>query len=399
MKLVYLAPVGLFDDWAHTIQIMKMCEAFAKNGLEVELVVPNRKTTNNNVDTRTADPFDYNDVEKIFRITKLPFLDFDYGNPSKFFYWVRFISFLFTSRIYLILTGYDILYTREQYMIPFFRNVFVEKHALPAVLDDMHKFVYSKARGIVVLTSFLKKILVDSGVPEEKVLVSHDGVSLNDFKNVINQSEARKKLNLSQSDFIYGYLGTLKTMGMEKGVKTGIDALEHLPANYKFYVIGGDPVDVDFYKNYTSTVNKTDRVIFTGRIPTRDRELYNSACDALVAPFPVNDHYSYYMSPLKIFEYMASKRPIVVTDLPSLKEVLRDKDTALFVPPEDPRSLAKAIVNLSDDRSLYDSLVKNAYEDVSEHYTWENRAQGIINFAEGQAEYGPEHDSLGNRTQ
>src|SRR5690349_13765708 len=98
MKLIYLAPIGLFDDWAHTVQIMKMCEAFSQNGVEVELVVPHRKVSNNGIDPATADPFQYNNVEKIFTITKLPFLDLFYGSGNKFFYWIRLLTFLFSAK-------------------------------------------------------------------------------------------------------------------------------------------------------------------------------------------------------------------------------------------------------------------------------------------------------------
>ncbi len=391
--------MGLFDDWAHNIQIMKMCEAFANNGLEVELVVPKRKNTNNNVNPKITDPYYYNNVENNFRITQLPFLDFSYGNPSSFFYWLRFLSFLVTSRIYLALTNYDILYTREHYFAPFFRNVFVEKHALPTDLDDVHKFLYTKAKGIIVITNFLKSRLMDHGIDPEKILVSHDGVNLNDFKDIMSQTESRQKLKIDLDKFYFGYLGTLKTMGMEKGVKTGIDSLAFLPKNFVFYVIGGDPIDVGFYKNYAESVGKADRVIFTGRIPVRDRELYVGACDIMVAPFPVHEHYSYYMSPLKIFEYMASKRPIIVTDLPSLREVLKDKETGLFVPPENPKALADAIIELSMNKNLYDNLVVNAYKEVSENYTWIKRSKTIYNFALENGEYGAEHDITSKQKQ
>ena len=63
MKLLYLSSVGVPTDWAHGIQIMKMCEAFANIGVQVELVVPRRATA------IKSDPFDYYGIRKNFTIT------------------------------------------------------------------------------------------------------------------------------------------------------------------------------------------------------------------------------------------------------------------------------------------------------------------------------------------
>jgi glycosyltransferase involved in cell wall biosynthesis len=86
------------------------------------------------------------------------------------------------------------------------------------------------------------------------------------------------------------------------------------------------------------------------------------------------------MSPLKIFEYMASKRPIIATNLPSLREILVDGENAILVPPGSPGALAGAIKRLSGDNALCAKLAENAYLDVSEKYTWKMRAEKIISF-------------------
>ena len=57
----------------------------------------------------------------------------------------------------------------------------------------------------------------------------------------------------------------------------------------------------------------------------------------LVLPNPASAISSAFTSPLKLFEYMASGRPIVASDLPSLREVLRDGENALLVAPGNPR--------------------------------------------------------------
>lgn len=63
------------------------------------------------------------------------------------------------------------------------------------------------------------------------------------------------------------------------------------------------------------------------------------------------------------------------------KEVLTDEETELFVPPSDPAQLAKAIERLMNDKAVYENLVKNAYREVTEKYTWYKRAENILSQA------------------
>lgn len=372
MKLIYLANAGLLDDWAHAVQIMSMCEAFAANGAEVTLVVPRRKFL------VAKDPFAYYGIKSNFNIVRLPVVDIRHGTASVVLYWVRFLSFLFMARCYVFFTKYDLLYTREIYAAGLFRRVFLELHSLPKKITCLHRYVYGCVEGIVVLTSFIRSKLVTEGVPEEKIFIAPDAVRLENFLDQLPVSEARKNLNLSSDDVLFGYVGTLKTMGMEKGVSTAIDALVFLPIKYKLFVVGGEEKDIEYYKAYAQERDLLKRIIFAGKITHTLVPLYMSSCDILVAPFPDIEHYRWYMSPLKIFEYMASMRPIIVTNLPSLKEVLTDGETALFVPPSDPTQLAKTIEQLANNRDLYEKLVTNAHREVTERYTWRKRAEHIL---------------------
>ena len=189
---------------------------------------------------------------------------------------------------------------------------------------------------------------------------------------------------ISRNDFVYGYIGSLRTMGMEKGVIDGLKTLGLLPQNYKFLIVGGEKEDVEFYKNISDELGVSGRVIFTGQILYSDIPKYAAKCDVFVAPFPRNEHFSLYMSPLKIFEYMVSKKPIVTTDLPSLREVLVDGENAMLIPPGNPQALAGAIIKLKENPEYGKKIADRAYLNVSEKYTWKTRAQKIISFVKAQ---------------
>lgn len=83
-------------------------------------------------------------------------------------------------------------------------------------------------------------------------------------------------------------------------------------------------------------------------------------------------------SPMKLFEYMASGRPIVASDLPSIREIL-DESSAVLSVPDDSESLAKSIRLVLEDEELGEALAKKALERVKE-YSWDSRARSILDF-------------------
>jgi glycosyltransferase involved in cell wall biosynthesis len=85
-----------------------------------------------------------------------------------------------------------------------------------------------------------------------------------------------------------------------------------------------------------------------------------------------------FTSPIKLFEYMASRRPIVATSLPSIKEILKDGSNALLVGPDDVDLLVKGIKRVLEDHALAEKLAAQAGSDVKK-YTWEKRVKRILN--------------------
>ena len=105
---------------------------------------------------------------------------------------------------------------------------------------------------------------------------------------------------------------------------------------------------------------------------------FQKACDILLMPFPWCEHYAYYMSPLKMFEYMASQRPIIASDLPSIREVLDEKN-CLFCKPDNADDLAEKINFLVVKDNFGRSIAAEAYNKVKD-YTWAKRAKNILEF-------------------
>lgn len=370
MKLAYITNTGLTEGWAHSIQIMNMCKAFSGIGVNITLIVPNRSYLKEN-------PFEHFKIVPIFIIKKLPCIDLFPGNPHPFFYWLRLISFYISARFYVWFNKFDSLYSRDLYSVLFFPSVILEQHSFQKNTHTIFRLTFNPSRKIVALTSFIKNKFVNMGVSKNNVLVSPSGVDLDEFQKLHDNFEIA---GLSKENFVIGYIGTLKTLGMEKGVADGLKALTMLSTGYRFLVVGGEKPDVDYYKEMSVSLKILERVIFLGQVSHTDIAKYASRCDCFIAPFPENKHYKFYMSPLKIFEYMAGRKPIIASDMPSLKEVLINNQNAILVPPNNPQALAQAIIRIKKDPEYGKKLADKAYSDVSEKYTWKIRAEKIISF-------------------
>ena len=122
------------------------------------------------------------------------------------------------------------------------------------------------------------------------------------------------------------------------------------------------------------------QVVFLPRVSLELLPLYQKASNILLMPFPNTEHYAYYMSPMKMFEYMASKRPIIASDLPSIKEVLNTQN-AILVRPGSTQDLVRGVERLLNDTSLGNRIAYKAFSDVVQ-YTWKKRAKKIISFLE-----------------
>ena len=140
MRLIYIANIRLPTEKAHGIQIMKMCEAFAEKGIDVELLVPARR--NDLID----DPFEFYGVKRIFRIKKLPCLDILRFDFAKAGFLISTFTFLSAAKIYLAFRNYDALYARERLVGLLFTNYILEVHALPKRLGRFFRWLLHVCR-------------------------------------------------------------------------------------------------------------------------------------------------------------------------------------------------------------------------------------------------------------
>ncbi len=371
MKIIYIANIRLPTEKAHGIQIMKMCQAFANKGVEVELLVPRRRND------LKQDSFDFYNIEKTFRITRIPCLDFVSFDVANIGFLISTVSFLICSKIYLFFKKYDILYSREQLSGLFFRNFISEVHTLPKKIGYLRRRLLNRAKEIIVLTDFLKNALLRSGIGADKISVLPDAVDLEEFDIDVSKETAREKLKLPLNKKIILYTGSFFLYGW-KGVDVLLESAKMLSGNYLFVLVGGHSWELNKIRKQYELKN----VILVPYVHHAIIPFYLKSADILVIPNKSGDEISEkYTSPLKLFEYMASKRPIICSDLPSLREILTEKE-ALFFKPDSSGDLVRVLLGNIDNLALLQKTADYAFKKVQK-YTWENRALQIKNIFAG----------------
>ncbi|MGH2396839.1 MAG: glycosyltransferase family 4 protein [bacterium] len=164
-----------------------------------------------------------------------------------------------------------------------------------------------------------------------------------------------------------------------KGVDTLVRSATRLGPRVAVFLVGGKAGDVESIRDLIASVGATNVHLMPFQPPGRIPQFLKAA-DVLVLPNTSGSENSvYYTSPLKLFQYMAAGKPIVASDLPSLRQVL-GPENALLVRPDDPEALAQGIQRVLNEHEEAARRAKLAQEQVREH-TWEKRARRVLEFA------------------
>ena len=371
MKIIYLANLRLPTEKAYGIQIAKMCEAFNDAGHEVTLIYPERQNKiKDNI-------FDYYGLRDSFDCNRVGVLDFYWpGFLDKFAAVIKnYISAKKLVHEALKYKDADIFYTRDE-LVDYFlscykKNVIFESHRF----SNKRKIFYSRFKKlnlkIVAISQELKDAFIRFGYKESNILVARDGVDAALFDINLSKEESRRTCNLPQDKKIIMYSGHLFEW---KGADVLAEAAYNMPDSL-FVFAGGTDRDIEKFK----AKYESDNILILGRSPHSKVPSLLKAADVLVLPNRSKEIISEkYTSPLKLFEYMMSQRPIVASDLPSIREVLNDKNSIL-VGSDSPAELMRGIENVLSDSSLAERIAIQSYQDVKE-YTWSRRAEKIIRF-------------------
>ena len=379
MRLIYFADIRLPLERANGIQTMETCHALAERGHDVWLIA--RPDTH----TPQRDPYAYYGLSRHPRfVTELA--------PVKGPQFARRIGYLaFALGRAIGRDKPDVLFTRDLGVAALLarlprglRPPFVyESHGyapevaaeLPRLiatarepsraklkrLEAREALVWREAEGYVTITRALADRLLGALGSRDNLAVVPDGVRL----------DAQRSWTPPPPQPLVGYAGHLYAW---KGVDVLLEAIARVPG-VRGLIVGGQEAEPDLarVRSRAHDLGIMDRVEFTGLVTPGAVPGFLARAQMLVLPNLPSTTSSHFTSPLKLFEYMAAGRPIIASNLPALREVLRDGENALLVEAGDAGALAGAIQTLAANPERGARLGRAAF-DEAQAFSWDRRA-------------------------
>ena len=387
MKIAVIAPTHIPARRANTLQVMKMTQALASLGHSVRLIAPGLPTPGEESCRWDELAHQYGllrpfPVEWLAASPRLRRYDFGWQAVRRARQWEA-----------------DLLYTRLPQAATMASVLgmatILEIHDLPqGKVGPLMFRLFLMGRGakrLVVITHTLALDLAQKlGAPASPpfTIIAPDGVDLARYADLPDPAQARQALNHAREAgssmlperFTAGYTGHFYP---GRGHELLLAMAERLP-EITFLLVGGEPEDV---ARLQAQAKGLKNVILSGFIPNVDLPLYQAACDVLLMPYQrqvaasSGGDIARYLSPMKLFEYLACGRAILCSDLPVLHEVL-NPENAVLLPPDDTQAWVNALKSLQAEPERRGKLAAKARQ-VAVLYTWEARAAQVLDRIKG----------------
>lgn len=373
MKIYYISTAEIPSDKANSIQVVKMCAAMTQLGHAVRLLLPDYAVQQGYSSEDVKLHYGLNSEFDIKRVRLSQFL----GKPR----------FLWQSVNIARRDQVDLIFTRsfEAAAFGLIKNlpVILECHNMPSGrLGPLWFRLFLKLPGqkrLVIITRALQSKLGEKyplTLKNEQMLIAPSGVDVDRYAQIPTPSSAREFLKLPQK-FTVICTGHLYE---GRGMDLFLNLAEVFPG-LQFVWVGGAQADVTYWINQADQ-KALSNVLFTGFVQPALIPTYQAAADLLLMPYEqtfsgsAGTEISDVSSPMKLFEYMASGKPIICSDLPIFREVI-DETTAVLVPPMDIQAWMTAVRLVSSSPGEYQALGQRAREQAAK-FAWVARSQRIL---------------------
>jgi len=299
------------------------------------------------------------------------------------------LIFQFQSYLHVILNKYDFIYTRDFSFLYFVSllpktlrpktKIIFETHKVyhlssKKVSFEQEKKALSVADFTISITDGIKQDLKDK-FQIKNIKTLPDGVNLDFFQKIEAEKDLKQKYGIKENEKIVIYTWSFKDW---KWVDTLIHSAKFVQHdNVKILIVGGKDKEIAEKQKMAKRLWISDKIIFQWFLPQREIVKLLKISNIWVIPNNKTLIWEKYTSPLKVFEYMACWLPIIASNLPSMKEVLKQNQNALFFESENPQELAHKINYLIKNEYLMQSMWKNN-KDIINQYSWQSRAQKIF---------------------
>ena len=221
---------------------------------------------------------------------------------------------------------------------------------------------------IIAVSPMIKDQLINKyNTDVRKIEVIQNGANTDLFKPI----DARKELNLNENWNYVGFSGSFKQWhGIDDLVRSAPLILKEVE-NTKFLLVGDGELKEQTVQ-MVNDLNLTGNFIFIDRVPYEEVPKYVNAFDVCV----ILKNKDIPGSPLKLWEYMACRKPVIATNTEDFR-VLEEYNAGILVDPEKPEEVADAIITLLKNKDLREEMGENGRKYVVENRSWETVAREV----------------------
>jgi glycosyltransferase involved in cell wall biosynthesis len=380
VRVLYLSGVRIPSEKASGLAIVRQCQAFVDIGHTVELIIPSRSNRKNQSIESEYGIIPRFHIENIKSKGIYSLGKFGFG-LMLLYEGLQMFRYFFSIRKQV-----DVIYSRDQRLLVLFilfgfrDRCYVELHTKH--LDPVTHWVIKKVKKVIVISHGLKD-LYEEATNRDNIHIEPSGVDLQQFENLPPVEMLRDEFSLPQNKIIFGYIGKYKTMGESKGVEEIIEAfaLAHKEDNRIFlFLVGIEERETEEVLEICKKVDLPAAAFTLSPLLQSKFARYLMVCDVLMMNYPNTEHYARYMSPTKLFAYLATGKPIISSDLPAIRAVVK-QDLLLFVSPGSISAYTDEILYSADHIEAL-SKAGNVRKQFAFEYTWERRARRLFDQTE-----------------
>ncbi len=244
--------------------------------------------------------------------------------------------------------------------------------------------------GLMMITEEMKNFLLgtkESSLRKSCVWTSGVNPSLFD---PLRCGSMKTALQLEQK-FVLIYHGVFSpNRGLQQAIKA-LALVQNTAPEIRLVLLGKGPAEEELV-SLVLALGLEENVILHPPVRHGDVPKYINAADAGILPFPNLDWWNT-SSPIKLFEYLAMGKPVIVTDIPAHRSVLNGCACGFFAQDNRPSTLAATILHAMESRKSFDRLGKEARNLALQRYSWDSQATKIREFFE-KLIHGPAETSL-----
>ncbi|WP_057462821.1 glycosyltransferase family 4 protein [Pseudovibrio sp. POLY-S9] len=239
---------------------------------------------------------------------------------------------------------------------------------------NLETLVANASDAIFAISSPLKDELISRGVQAEKIKLLPNGVHLEKFDVPLQSNEMRHHLNIGINTVVYGFIGSLEVYEGLEDVLHSFKMVLDTGVDCKLVIVG-DGACSSVVSELTLSLGISEFVHLTGRIPFSEVNQYYCLCDVFVYP-RVETAVTKIIPALKPLEAMAARKPVIISRLPALIELVGGVQNAEVVQPGNCTEISNAMLRLCDEEKR-NKLGLNGYNYVSKEKTWQSTCSAI----------------------